>query len=87
MALVYNMMPDYKAKLDNLKSSENFEEKLYYMCEQSYFSGQRDAYYGDFRIKLNSDSIFVWTVSCWDNNRKPKYQPTYIDSKRDVTIP
>lgn len=51
--------------------------------EKAYFEGQKDALNGDIRIRLNSDSIYVWTKSCWDESGKiPIYNPTREDSKK-----
>lgn len=59
----------------------------FYRCivitsEKAYFEGQKDAINGDIRIKLNSDSIYIWTKSCWNNGDKPIYNPTYLDSRK-----
>lgn len=51
------------------------------ILERAYFNGQRDAINGQVRIKLNSDSTYVWTESPWDNNILPTYTPTYLDSR------
>ena len=52
------------------------------VLEQAYFEGQKDAINGDIRIKLNSDSIYVWTKSPWESGEIPVYVPTYLDSKK-----
>ena len=50
--------------------------------EQAYFEGQKDAINGDIRIKLNSDSIYIWTKSPWDETgASPLFIPTLIDTK------
>ena len=51
------------------------------LMERAYFDGQRDAINGDVRIKLTSDSLYVWTKSCWDNGEHPDFNPTYLDTK------
>jgi len=51
-------------------------------CEKAYFEGQKDAINGEFRIKINKDSVFIWVKSPWDDNRKPIYNPTFLDSKK-----
>ena len=43
--------------------------------EYGYYEGQKDALTGDIRIKLNEDSIWVWTKSPWDNKKEPIYNP------------
>lgn len=69
-------------------ATTEYENELMYSnhiiktAEKSYFEGQKDAINGDIRIKLNSDSIYYWTKSCWDSGNKPDYNPTYLDSKK-----
>jgi len=50
--------------------------------ERGYFEGQKDAINGDIRIKLNSDSIYIWKKSPWDDGCYVTYNPTYIDSQK-----
>ncbi len=57
------------------------EDYYYKVAEKAYFEGQRDAINGDIRIKLGCDSIYFWHKSCWDNGRKPIYNPDYLDSQ------
>lgn len=61
------------------------KDEIYKLCEMAYFEGQKDAIEGDVRIKLGSDSIYVWTKSPWADKGvgdKPiHYHPTYMDSK------
>lgn len=54
------------------------EPKIYSKCEEAYFEGQKDALNGDIRIKLNSDSCYVWTKSPWDSGLKPTFNPSII---------
>lgn len=49
-------------------------------AEYGYFEGQKDAINKDIRIKLNSDSIYVWIKSPWDDNRKPIFNPDRLDT-------
>lgn len=58
------------------------KKNLIEIAEKAYFEGQKDALEGDIRIKLISDSIYVWTKSPWDNGDKPIFNPTYLDSKK-----
>eukprot|EP01029_Cantina_marsupialis_P009815 TRINITY_DN2264_c0_g1_i1.p2 TRINITY_DN2264_c0_g1~~TRINITY_DN2264_c0_g1_i1.p2 ORF type:complete len:137 (+),score=30.20 TRINITY_DN2264_c0_g1_i1:1356-1766(+) len=62
------------------------EEDLTKAVEMAYFEGQKDALNGIIRFKLNSDSVYVWTESCYDDGRKPIYHPTYLDSKQTSEI-
>ena len=55
--------------------------KIKEAVEKAYFEGQRDAINEDVRIELNSDSIYIWTKSCWDDGTKPIFNPTYLDTK------
>jgi len=64
-----------------LIDKEGTEKNIKESCEKAYFEGQRDAIDGDIRIKLNSDSTYVWTKSCWNSGTKPIYNPTYLDTK------
>lgn len=57
------------------------KNELQKICEQAYFEGQKDALNCDIRIKLTSDSIYVWNKSCWDDGSSPLYNPTYLESK------
>ena len=50
-------------------------------AEKAYFEGQKDAINNDIRIKLNSDSIYVWTKSPWNSGKQPKFNPTLLESK------
>ena len=54
------------------------------VAERAYFTGQRDAINGDIRIELNSDSVYFWSKSCWDNGAVPLYNPTYLDTKNGI---
>lgn len=61
--------------------SETELDKLFTIeVEKAYFEGQKDAIEGDVRIILK-DSIYYWSKSCWNDNRIPIYNPTYLDSK------
>lgn len=55
-----------------------------YICDslmsKAYFEGQRDAINGDIRIKLNSDSVYIWTKSCWNDGTIPLFQPSLYDT-------
>ena len=51
-------------------------------AELGYFSGQKDALNGDIRIKLNEDSVYIWTKSCWNSGKTPIFAPTYLDTKK-----
>lgn len=57
------------------------KDKVIKALEKAYFDGQKDALEGDVRIKLTSDSIYIWTKSPWNNGNKPLYNPNYLDSK------
>ena len=50
-------------------------------AERCYYEGQRDALQGNVRIKLNSDSVHVWTSTPWSDGVNPIYQPSYLDTK------
>jgi len=65
----------------NRNTKTEYKEEYIRTIEQAYFEGQKDAINGDIRIKLNNDSIYVWTKSCWNNKTVPSYTPTYLDSK------
>lgn len=65
-----------------LVSCMNTEDKLIKIVEMAYFEGQKDAINGDIRIKMTSDSVYIWTKSCWSDGRVPIYNPTYLDSKK-----
>jgi len=62
-------------------NTKDYEKNINIVCENAYFEGQKDAINGDIRIKLNSDSIYIWIKSPWNNVRKPTFIPTYLDSK------
>jgi len=49
--------------------------------EKAYFEGQRDALDGNVRIRLNTDSSYIWIKSPWDDRTPPIYIPTYLDTK------
>ncbi len=57
------------------------KDELQSTLEEAYFEGQRDAINDDVRIKLNNDSYYVWIKSPWDSNRKPIFNPTYLNTK------
>ena len=63
-------------------STKDLETQIQIVAEQAYFEGQKDALNGDIRIKMSTDSIYIWTKSCWDEKTDPIYQPTYLDSKK-----
>ena len=44
-------------------------------CEYAYFEGQKDALSKDVRIKLNEDSVWIWSKSPWDDEQEPIYNP------------
>ena len=46
--------------------------------EKAYFEGQKDAINGDIRIRKNNDGCWVWTKSCWDSGKPPKFNPSII---------
>ena len=48
--------------------------------ERAYFEGQKDAINGDVRIKLNSDSVYVWTKSPWNDGMRYSFVPTKEDT-------
>lgn len=60
--------------------------KIREACEKAYFEGQRDAITGDIRIELTSDSIYIWTKSCWDDSTRPIFNPTYLDTKHNTNF-
>lgn len=57
------------------------KEDFQKVCEKFYFEGQKDAINNDVKIKLNSDSVYIWVKSPWDDNETPIYNPTYLESK------
>lgn len=63
------------------KNDNDAEEAATFYLEQAYFQGQLDAINGDIKIKLNSDSCYIWTDTPWKNGQKPIFNPTYLDSK------
>lgn len=69
--------------MNNYTSTESTVIK---MAERCYFEGQRDVLKGDTRIKMNSDSTYVWVKSPWYGtdweHRQPLYVPDYIDSNK-----
>ena len=48
------------------KLSQETTNILQEALEQAYFEGQKDALEGDIRIKLVSDSTYVWIKSPWN---------------------
>jgi len=63
---------------------DGMSEEITKMAEIAYFEGQKDAINNDIRIRLNSDSIYIWTKSCWDSGRDPIFNPTYLHTKYTV---
>lgn len=57
------------------------KEKVQTVLENAYFEGQRDAINGDIRIRLNSDSVYIWVKSPWNTGEKPIFTPTRLDTK------
>lgn len=63
-----------------LISCDNYPEiimkdDLIKAIEYGYFEGQKDALSKDIRVKLNEDSVWVWTKSPWNDKREPIYNP------------
>jgi len=58
-----------KDKVDEIKTL------LEWGLEEAYYEGQRDALEGDIRIKLNDDSIYIWSKSPWDDGQEPIFKP------------
>lgn len=54
------------------------ENKVNEAFEEAYFEGQKDVLSGDVRIKKNNDSCWIWTKSCWDSGKKPKFNPSIV---------
>lgn len=50
------------------------------LTEEAYFEGQRDAINGDIRIEKNSDGVYYWKKSCWNDGTEPIFKPTYLQS-------
>lgn len=48
------------------KHSQETTNILQQALEQAYFEGQKDALEGDIRIKLVSDSTYIWIKSPWN---------------------
>lgn len=67
-----------------LVDERDVEKVIKETIEKSYFNGQKDAINGKIIIKLNSDSVYIWTQSCWDDGTQPTYNPTFLDSKQNV---
>jgi hypothetical protein len=60
---------------------KELNKELRIMCEKMYFEGQKDALNGDISIKLNCDSVYVWTKSPWTDKQNPTFIPTYLNTK------
>lgn len=53
-------------------------DKIITAFEQAYFEGQKDALEGDIRIRKNNDSCWIWTKSCWNNDKQPTFNPSIV---------
>jgi hypothetical protein len=67
-----------------LTDKKTLEKELHILGEKIYFQAQKDALEGNILIKLNSDSVYVWTKSPWTDGTKPTFNPTYLDSKSNL---
>lgn len=63
-------------------NEEEIKKELNIIVEKAYFEGQKDALEKDIRIKLNRDSVYIWTKSPWDDGTLPIYYPNYLETKR-----
>lgn len=52
--------------------------------ERAFFEGQRRALNGDVRIKLGSDSTYIWVKSPFDDGSSPSFKPTFLDTRYGV---
>jgi len=57
-----------------VNKTQNLTDSL---CEYAYFEGQKDAISNDVRIKLDSDSVYIWTKSPWNGGKKPRFIPNH----------
>lgn len=76
----FKYIDDKYVFVDRAKTDLTIKE----MVEKAYFEGQRDAINEDVRIELNSDSIYIWIKSCWDDGTKPIFNPTHLDTKHNI---
>jgi len=49
--------------------------KILVLMEKAYYEGQKDYAEGDTRVKLDSDSCYVWVKSPWDSGTPAKFNP------------
>jgi len=79
IAGTYNI---FYQKNDQAEKEYQIKIAIQKALESAYFEGQRDAINGDVRIKLNEDSVYVWTKSPWNDGTLPIYFPDKSDSKK-----
>lgn len=66
-----------------IATENEFRKEIKIHCEKAYFEGQRDALNNDIRIKLSKDSIYIWIKSPWNDDTKPEFIPSYLDTKNN----
>ena len=67
------------ANMQHHTKSQNMEA-IKFGLERAYFEGQKDAINGDVRIELNSDSVYVWTRSPWNDGTGYLFVPSKEDT-------
>jgi len=60
---------------DKQEKKEVATNKILVLMEKAYYEGQKDYAEGDTRVKLDSDSCYVWVKSPWDSGTPAKFNP------------